>query len=158
MEAIKKVLADHPFFKGLAPEYVEMLASVATNIQFEAKDFLFRDGEESDQFYVILRGRVALETFAPERGPIIVSTLGEGEVLGWTWIVEPYIHRYDAQALELTRVLALDGKSLRRKCEENHDLGYELMKRFTHIMAQRLEATRLQLIDVYGTPLPRRKS
>lgn len=157
MEDIKKILAEHPFFAGLDAEHLELLAGLASTMEFDLKEFVFREGERSDLFYVLLEGRVALETFAPERGPIIIATLGAGEVMGWTWIVEPFIHRYDAQVLELTRVLTFDGKVLRAKCEENHALGYEFLRRFTQIMVQRLETTRLQLIDIYGVPEPRRR-
>jgi hypothetical protein len=76
--------------------------------------------------------------------------LGEGEILGWSWLIPPYNWHFDARAVELTRAIALDGKCLRNKCEQDHDLGYELLKRFAHIMEQRLQATRLQLLDVYG--------
>ena len=73
-----------------------------------------------------------------------------GEILGWSWLVPPYRWHFDARAVELTRAIALDGKCLREKCEEDHDLGYEVMRRFVVIIAQRLEETRLQLLDVYG--------
>jgi hypothetical protein len=92
-----------------------------------------------------------VETFAPGRGPIIIQTLGEGEVLGWSWLIAPYRWRFDGRAVELTRAIALDGECLRGKCEEDHNFGYKLMKRFAHVMEQRLQATRLQLLDVYGS-------
>jgi CRP-like cAMP-binding protein len=76
--------------------------------------------------------------------------LAAGEVLGWSWLIPPYHWKFDARAIEQTRALALDGKCLRTKCEEDHDLGYELLKRFAQIMEERLQATRLQLLDVYG--------
>lgn len=157
MEAIRKVLSEHPFFQGLSAVDLDLLTGLATYQQFESEEFVFREGEKSDLFYVILQGRVALETFAPDRGPIIISTLSEGEVMGWTWILEPFVHRYDAQALEYTRVLALDGSSLRSEFEHYPLLGYELLKRFAQVMVHRLEATRLQLLDMYGIPEPRRR-
>ena len=86
----------------------------------------------------------------PQRKPIMLATLGEGEILGWSWLLPPYLWRFHAHAVESTRAIALDGKCLRTKCEQNHDLGYEMLKRFAQIMEQRLEATRLQLLDVYA--------
>jgi CRP-like cAMP-binding protein len=62
----------------------------------------------------------------------------------------PHKWHFDARAMEITRAIALDGKCLRDKCKEDHDLGYELMKKFSVLIAQRLEATRLQLMDIYG--------
>ncbi len=91
-----------------------------------------------------------MEIFAPQRKPIMLATLAEGEILGWSWLLPPYQWRLHAHALETVRAIALDGKCLRTKCEQNHDLGYEILKRFAQIMEQRLEATRLQLLDVYA--------
>jgi CRP-like cAMP-binding protein len=93
---------------------------------------------------------VALQVFVPQRGPITVETVAAGEVLGWSWLFPPYRWHFDAQALELVRAIAFDGQCLRNKCAEDHDLGYALMQRFAQIMLQRLQATRLQLLDVYG--------
>lgn len=150
METLERILSEHPFLKGLAPEYIQLIVGCAANVRFDAGEFIFREGEEANQFYVIRQGRVALSLFAPERGAIVIETLGEGDILGWSWLVPPYHWRFNAQAVELTRAIALDGKCLRAKCESDHDLGFELLKRFAHIIEQRLQATRLQLLDVYG--------
>lgn len=140
---------EHPFFKGLEPRYLQLIVGCAANVRFDAGQFIFREGEEANQFYIIRHGHVALEISTPERGSLVVQTIGEGEVLGWSWLVPPYRWHFDARAVELTRAIALDGKCVRTKCEEDHDLGYELMKRFAQIVMQRLQATRLQLLDVY---------
>jgi CRP-like cAMP-binding protein len=119
-------------------------------VRFDAGEVIFREGEEANKFYLIRQGKVAVEMFAPSRGPIILQTLGEGEVLGWSWLVAPYRWRFDGRAVELTRAIALDGECLRGKCEEDHNLGYELMKRVSLVMEKLVQATRLQLADVYG--------
>lgn len=150
METLKPILAEHPFLKDLAPHHLELIVGCASNVRFEPNQFIFREGEEANQFYVIRHGRAALEIVAPERGPIMIETLGEGEILGWSWLIPPYHWHFNARAIELTRAIALDGKCLRNKCEEDHDLGYELLKRFAHIIEQRLQSTRLQLLDIYG--------
>ena len=150
METFQRIVAEHPFFEGLAAEHVQLIVGCASNVRFDAGQFIFRAGEEADQFYLIRHGRVALEIAAPQGPPITIQTIGEGEILGWSWLIPPYHWHFDARAIELTRAIALDGKCLREKCEEDHDLGYELLKRFAHIMDQRLQATRLQLLDVYG--------
>jgi CRP/FNR family transcriptional regulator, cyclic AMP receptor protein len=116
----------------------------------DAGKYVFREGEPADHFYLIRQGRVAIEISAPPRKAIIVQTLSAGDVLGWSGLVPPYQWRFHARAVESVRVLALDGKCLRARCEENHDLGYELLKRFAQVMTQRLEATRFQLLDVYA--------
>ncbi|MGD0204832.1 MAG: cyclic nucleotide-binding domain-containing protein [Dehalococcoidia bacterium] len=150
METLERILAEHPFFKGLEEPYLQLLVGCASNVRFNAGEVVFREGEQANQFYLIRQGKVAVETFAPGRGPIIVQTLKEGEVVGWSWLVAPYRWRFDGRAIELTRAIALDGECLRGKCEEDHNLGYELMKRVSHVMEKLVEATRLQLLDVYG--------
>jgi CRP/FNR family transcriptional regulator, cyclic AMP receptor protein len=87
----------------------------------------------------------------PGRGPITVETIGPGEILGWSWLFPPYRWHFDGRAVEGTRAIAFDAKCLRLKCEEDHDLGYELVKQFAHVMMERLQATRLRMLDVYGT-------
>ena len=150
METLEAVLAEHPFFKGLEARYLELAVGCATNTRFDAGTYIFREGEEADRFYLIRHGKVALEVFAPNRGTITIQTLEAGEILGWSWLIPPYRWRFDAKAIEMTRAIALDAKCLRGKCEEDHDLGYELLKRFAYIIGQRLEAARLQILDIYG--------
>jgi len=150
METLERILGEHPFFKDLDEAYLKLVTGCASNVRFEPDAYIFREGEEANQFYLIRQGRVALQILAPERGPITVETLEEGDILGWSWLIPPYNWHFDARALEMTRAIALDAKCLRRKCEEDHNLGYELLKRFGHIMEQRLSSTRLQLLDMYG--------
>ncbi len=151
MESLKQILEESPFLQGLQNHHLELITGCASNARFDGGQYLFHEGEEAAQFFVIRHGRVALEVFTPDRGPITIQTLEEGDVLGWSWLVPPYQWRFDAKATELVRAIALDGKCLRTKCEEDHDLGFDLLKRFAHVIEQRLEATRLQLLDVYGT-------
>jgi CRP-like cAMP-binding protein len=151
METLEPILAQHPFLKELEPRHLKILVGCASNVRFNAGQILFHEGEEANQFYMIRQGKVAIEILAPELGPITVQTVGEGDVLGWSWLIPPYRWRFGARAVELTRAIALDGKCLRQKSEEDHDLGYELLKRFSGIIVERLEATRLQLLDVYRT-------
>jgi len=92
-----------------------------------------------------------LEISAPQHKPIIVDTLDVGDILGWSWLLPPFQWKFNAHAITGLRAIALDGECLRTKCEENHDLGYELLKRFAKIIERRLEATRFQLLDVYGS-------
>jgi len=150
MKTLEPILAEHPFFAGLNEEHLKLLVGCAKNVRFNAGQFIFREGGDANEFYVVRHGRVALELFSPERGAIAIQTIGEGDVLGWSWLYPPYKWHFDARALELTRAIALDGVCLRNKCDLDHDLGYELMKRFGHIVETRLQATRIQLLDLYG--------
>jgi len=150
IRTLERVLTQHVFFQGLDPQYIELITGCAANVRFFAGEVIFREGEPADRFYIIRRGRVSLEVFVPERGQIMVESLDEGDVLGWSWLFPPYRWQFDARALELTRAIALDGQCLRGKCEEDPRLGYELMKRFAQIMVGRLKATRIRLLDLYN--------
>jgi CRP/FNR family cyclic AMP-dependent transcriptional regulator len=120
-------------------------------MRFNAGDIIFKEGEEADNFYLIRHGQVALELFAPGRGSLTIQTLGEGEILGWSWLIPPYRSKFEARAMKPTLAIVLDGKCLRAKCDEDHELGYVLVKRIASILGQRLDATRFRLLDLYGT-------
>ena len=151
MESLERVLRDHPFTNGLTSDQLSLLTGCASNVVFKAGQFLFHEGDNADLFYFIREGKVVIETHVPHKGAIAIQTREAGEVTGWSWMIPPFKWHFDARALELTRAIALDGKCLRGKCEKDHDLGYELMKRFSVLIAQRLDATRMQLLDVYGS-------
>ena len=150
METLERIIAEHQFFAGLEAEYIQLLVGCASNVRFDAGVYLVKEGQEANEFFLIRRGRVAVEIFAPQHKPTIVETLGEGEILGWSWLLPPYQWRFHARAVETTMAIALDGRCLRNKCEANHDLGYELLKRFAKIIERRLEAAHLQILDVYA--------
>jgi CRP-like cAMP-binding protein len=149
---LEHIIREHAFFAGLEDRFCTLICGCAKNARFEADRYLFRADEPADQFYLLRHGRVALELAAPGRGAISFQTLGANEIVGTSWLIPPYRWIYDAKALTLVRAIAMDAACLRRKCEADHDLGYELMKRFTSVLLQHLQATQLQILDVYATP------
>lgn len=150
MMELEQILTQHPFFAGCPAEYRQLVVGCARNHRFDAGQYLLREGEPANEFFLVRHGKVALEIVAPGRTPIVFETLGEGEIVGASWLVPPYRWSFDARAVELTRAIGINAACLRDKCEADHDLGYEMMKRFVPILLQRLQATRLQLLDVYG--------
>ena len=150
METIDDLLSRHPFFNGLKPEYLALIAGCGQHVHFEAGAYLMREGEAADRFFAIRAGTVVVETYVPSRGAVPLQTLGEGEILGWSWLFPPYIYQFDARARGTVRATAFDGACLRIKCDADPVLGYELMKRLARLVATRLEGTRRQLLDVYG--------
>ena len=150
MEGLERILRGHPFFAGLHADFCDLVCGCARNVRFEADRYLAREGDSADQLYLLREGRVALEMTAPGRGTITLLTLEAGELVGVSWLIPPYRWTHDARALEPVRAIALDAACLRRKCEEDHDLGYELMKRFVPVLIARLQGSRLQMLDVYG--------
>lgn len=152
MEELERIVKEHHFFDGLEPTLRTLVVGCAREVHFEAGRYLFREGDPADHFYLLRHGRVALEVTAPERGTLTFQTLGEHEIVGISWLIPPYRWTFDAKALELTRAIEVDARCLRQKCEDDHDLGYEMMKRFVPTLVERLHASRMQILDLYGSP------
>jgi len=150
MRLLEEIVSESPVFDGLTADRLELIAGCAHNAGFAAGERLFREGEPADTFYLVRKGRVALSTHAPARGSVVIETLDPGEVVGWSWLFPPHVWQFDARAVEDVRAVAFDGACLRGKCEADHSLGYELMQRFASVMIDRLQHTRLRLLDVYG--------
>ena len=150
IQSIESLLSSQAFFSGLPDACMTNVAGCGKNEIFAADKFLARAGQPAEQFFVIRSGQIAIEIHASGRS-LRVQTAGAGEVVGWSWLFPPHQWTFDVHALEETHVIALDGKCLRNKCESDPVLGYQLMKRFAGILVQRLSATRLQLLDVYGS-------
>jgi CRP-like cAMP-binding protein len=151
MENLERFLEQHRFFGGMKDEHIKLLAGCAKNVKYDAGEPLFREGDEANSFFVVREGRVALNLSAPGMETVTLQTCGEGEVVGWSWLIGPHRWRYTGRASRPVRALEMDGACMRAKCDENHELGYELLQRFSKVLADRLESTRLQLIDVYAT-------
>jgi CRP-like cAMP-binding protein len=150
VQKVDELLRDVPMFAGMAADRLELIAGCASNRIFRPGDYLLHEGERADSFFVIRRGDVAVETYVPQRGALTLETLHDGDVLGWSWLFPPYRLAFDARAAATVHSVAFDGRCLRGKCEEDHDLGYDLMIRFAGVMVERLQAARMQLLDVYG--------
>jgi CRP-like cAMP-binding protein len=149
IRTVERLLVETRLFADLAPNHLETIAGCAVTARFDVGEYIFREGGPADTFYVIRAGTVALETHVPGRGAARLMTLQDEEVLGWSWLFAPYRWHLDARALESVRALAFDGACLREKSVQDRDLGYELMRRFAEVIVSRLQATRMQLLDVY---------
>jgi len=150
METIEQILRDVPLFASLSPDDLALVAGCGSNVHFAEGGVLFREGDQADTFYVIRHGSIALELFVPARGPVTIETMQSGEVVGWSWLFPPYRWQFDARALTDVRATAFDGACLRGKCEADPRFGYDLMTRFAQVMVERLQWTRIRLLDVYG--------
>lgn len=151
MQSLDELLGESPVFAGLEPAWLELIAGCAKNVVFSKGDPLFREGDPADTFYLVRRGRVALSTHLPARGEVLIETIDPGEVIGWSWLFEPYRWHFDAVAACDVGAVAFDGECLRGKCQSDHELGHALMLRFAHVMIDRLQHTRMRLLDLYGS-------
>ena len=150
MRGIDELIATAPVFEGLSTEQLALIAGCGHNEHVRAGAMLLRVGEPADRFFLIRRGSVAIEVHAPGRGALVIETLHAGDPVGFSWLFPPYRWQLDARAVEACDLVVFDGACLRGKSEEDHELGYQLMRRFVAGLISRLQATRLQLLDVYG--------
>jgi CRP/FNR family transcriptional regulator, cyclic AMP receptor protein len=150
VQTIEELIGRTPLFHGLKSDQLELIAGCGQNQHVEAGALLLKEGDAADRFYLIRRGAVALEVHAPGQGPLLIETLRSGDVVGWSWLFAPYRWQLDGRVIEAADLVTFDGTCLRGKWESDHELGYELMRRFMGNVFARLQATRLQLLDVYG--------
>jgi CRP/FNR family cyclic AMP-dependent transcriptional regulator len=142
-------LEHHPFLEGLKPLHLEKLASMAFEVTFEPEQMIFREADPSSFFYLILEGTIALEVRTPVK-VIRIQTIGAGEELGWSSLLSQVNKQFQARSLEPVRALAFDGTRLVMSFETDHEFGYFLLRKILQTVADRLQATRLQMLDIYA--------
>ena len=143
-------VAAHPFLIGISAHYIRLLADCAMRSYFEAGQVIFRENETANRFYLIERGRVALESSTLDES-VKIDEIGDGDLLGWSWLFPPYAWHFSARALENTTAIFFYGTVLRDYCEKDHSLGLELFKRMSAVMLRRLQAARRKLLSVHQT-------
>jgi len=150
MKKLLELLANNPAFAEINPQLRDALVSCASECSFKAGELIFTTGDPANEFFFIDTGCVQLTAHSPQKGPLHIQTLAHGDVLGWSWLFPPYTWHFDATAIEDTTAIKLDGRCVRGKCEQDYEFGYQLHRCFSQIMLERLLATRLQLLDLYG--------
>ncbi len=150
MKSLQELLREHPFFAGVDELTLSMLVGCARNVHFRAGEYLFREGDAADRFFVLRHGRVALDVHVPGRPEQVVDTVDEGDVVGWSWLVPPYRWFFDARAVQEVSAVVVDAACLRTKCEEDPALGYAMMQRVAQVMYHRLQSARVRMLDLYG--------
>jgi CRP/FNR family cyclic AMP-dependent transcriptional regulator len=145
--SVADLLARHELFRGLSREHLDLLARVAMPVEFKAGELIFREGDPANRFYVILDGEVRVESPVRDEEPVLLQRIGAGDVLGWSWLFPPYYWHFDARAERPTRAIFFYGTWLRENCEQDPAFGYQIMKRITGVVIQRLQATRRELIQ-----------
>lgn len=146
---VHATIAGHPFFRNMNPRCVQLLAECASFERFGPEEDIFREGQPADRFYVIHKGRVALDTFVPRTGRTTVQTVEAGGALGWSWLYPPYQWQFSARALDPVEAVAFEAIHLREKAAENHDFGYDLLLRMGRVMLDTLQGTRRKLVEFY---------
>ncbi len=142
-----------PWFQELKPEHIQRVAEISSLRPYKAGEVFFHEGDKQDYFYIVLSGRVALDMFVPHRGKIRFYTCEEWDNFGWS-AVTPFVRTRTAGAIGVMDglVIATDVQKLHEFAEEDHDFGYIFFRRMTNVIAGRLMATRLQLLDMFAEP------
>lgn len=138
-----------PIFRGLSSSNLSFLESVGTEVELEVDRVIFEEDDHADQFYVITAGKVALEVSVHSAPPVLVETLGPGDLLGVSWLFAPYRWNWRARAVAATTLVAFHAESIRNRCESDADLALHLYRAVAHEAVRRLHATRVRLLDLY---------
>jgi len=156
MQITPVTLAKQPFLAGLSERQLGILADNSMPAAFKPDEFIFLEGDPANRFYLILEGEVALEAPIDEagfrKGAVPIETVRAGNVLGWSWLFPPYYWHFDARAMTPVKAIFFYGTTLREQCERDHDLGYELMKRLSEVVINRLQMTRQQIFRQQANP------
>lgn len=139
----------HPFLLGMNQKHLGLLTDCAMAVQFKKGEVIFREGEPANRFYLIETGRVILESSGQRGGPVVIDTIGAGDLLGWAWMFPPHTWHFTARAIETTTAIFFYGTILRQYCDKDHSLGYELLKRMTPVMDRRLQAARRKMLAIH---------
>ena len=148
IQTLETIIRKHKFFKGLTVKHLKFIAGCAKNERFVAGNTIFVEGDKANMFYLIQKGEVALELTMPNQPTSRVQTVNAGEILGWSWVSPPYQWHFNAKAIQDVKAIAIDARCLHAKMEKDHDLGYELLKRFSKLFVERLDATQVQLLNL----------
>jgi CRP/FNR family cyclic AMP-dependent transcriptional regulator len=148
MPPLAGAIAGHRFVAEMKPEYLQRLVGAAMFKQFERDEMIFREGDPANRFYLICRGKIALESARRPAGAPPLHLIGENEVLGWSWLFPPYSWHFNARAVEPTTAIFFYGTRLRDQSEEDPAFGHELMKRVAAVVIKRLQVVRLQLLEL----------
>jgi CRP/FNR family transcriptional regulator, cyclic AMP receptor protein len=149
-ETMASRVALHPFLAGMNRGQLVLLADCAVSVRFAPGDIILREGDHADRVYLIETGRVILESGKGHGKPVVVDTIGAGDLLGWSWMFPPYSWQFTARAVEPTRAIFFTGPVLREYCERDHSLGFELLKRLTAVMNRRMQNARRKMLDVHS--------
>ena len=141
-------VALHPFLAGMTRPQLASLVEGAMAAHFKTGQSILREGEFANRCYLIETGKVVVESVSSFGKPLVIETIGAGDLLGWSWMFPPYVWQFTARAVQPTTAIFFYGTLLREYCEKDHSLGYELLKRISAVMVKRLQAAHKQLVSL----------
>jgi len=150
LRPIDSIIARHEFFKEFRRDHMEIMQACAEEVRFNRDQYLVRQGQGAERFFLIRKGQVRVELVGEDKKPIPVQTVGPNEIVGWSWMIPPYRWSFDVRAQEPTIAIVFDGSALRKTCEKDFELGFRLLQRVNFALLQRLEALRAQLLEIHS--------
>lgn len=147
---VARMLGDAWLTRDLDPRVIGSLASIGRMRNAAASETLLNEGDPTDSMAIVVEGRISLRLRVPERGNVTILTVEPGDVVGWSALVPPYRATSTAVALERARLVAFEGPDLRRLFDNNQALALKIYPMVLRAVARRLEATRLQLLDMFS--------
>jgi CRP/FNR family transcriptional regulator, cyclic AMP receptor protein len=150
IEVNAAALAAHPFLRGMPADHLDVLAEAVRDVKFPARYRLFEDGGSATRFWLIQSGHISLDLHIPGEGPVVIETIGMGELLGWSWLFPPYRWAFGAVTVTAVEAFEFDAPTVRERCTAYPELGYEFNQRVARVLAKRLQSTRIRLIARSG--------
>ncbi|MCK4842535.1 MAG: cyclic nucleotide-binding domain-containing protein [Methylococcales bacterium] len=149
-QSIAEYLSNHEFFSELSEDILKLLCESASMLEVKKRQVLFRQGERADKFYIVRNGRISVQIPAITGPTLEVQTLSTDQILGWSWLIPPYQWHFQAKAEEDSKLLEFNGVAILSQCEQDPKLGYQLLKKFAVLMAERLDVSRQKLMDEWN--------
>ncbi len=143
-------LREHPFLRGMDPGFLKAIEGATQERSFGTGDLVIREGEAAKEMLLVQHGKIGLELVAPDRPRLSLLTVGPGEIVGWSWLIPPHLWLSDGRALKPTRILAIDGATLRAALEDRPKDAYQFMLRLVPVISRRLQIARIQVMDIHG--------
>ncbi|MFN8672534.1 MAG: cyclic nucleotide-binding domain-containing protein [Candidatus Sericytochromatia bacterium] len=147
---IKKYLSESKIFQEFDKKELKFLEENAALLSFEKDEFIFFEHDKADNFYILLDGEASLKILSQERGLITIENIRKNEIIGWSWLNEPFIWKFSCMIDKPSTILAFNADAIRKEMETNAKFGYKVQKIFIKIMAERLYATRMRLYKEMG--------
>jgi CRP-like cAMP-binding protein len=148
---LRSVRESSELLTSLSNTELEFFEGISSEVHLANGAILFEEGGVAESFFIVSTGKVGLELTSPGRSPMVIQTLGPGELVGVSWFFPPYRWNWRARAIEDTTLIAFDALAVRSECEANRDLALEVLGVIAEEVVRRLQRTRIQLLDLYRT-------
>jgi CRP-like cAMP-binding protein len=149
-----EILRSLEFFHDIAARHLEQLAEILQVVEFPARKTIFQENDRAKEVYFIVSGEVSLVICAPQVSCRQIATVRTGELMGWSPLLSRRRLSDTARTLTPVRAVVFDGAQLLDFCRQHPDFGFEFMRRAAGVLSERLDATRMQLLDLGGVKLP----